>query len=307
MTLRVVFMGSPEFSVPVLLALHENFFVAGVVTQRDKPRGRGQKVSSTPVKIAAEQFGIPVMEPESLNQDVIDAIAEWNPDVIVVAAYGKILPSRILEMPRMGCVNLHASLLPLYRGASPISAAILDGKSVTGVCTMLMDKGMDTGDILQCREIPITENDTTGSLHDKLLEPGAALVVDTLRLMIAGKITPTPQDHAKATYTKLLTKKDGRLDWSKDAEFLSRLVRAMSPWPGAFFMFQDEQVKLNDARLSTGKAEPGRIYDIVPDGILVGTGKDLLLMKTVQAPGRKAVRAPDFARGKRLKRGDFIQ
>ncbi|AFM26781.1 methionyl-tRNA formyltransferase [Desulfomonile tiedjei] len=307
MSLRVVFMGSPDFSVPVLLALHENFTVVGVVTQRDKPRGRGQKISSTPVKIAADRFGIPVMEPERLNQDVVDAMVEWNPDVIVVAAYGKILPSKILEMPRMGCVNLHASLLPLYRGASPISAAILDGKSFTGVCTMLMDKGMDTGDILLCREIPIAENDTTGSLHDKLLEPGASLVVDTLRLMIAGEITPIPQDHAKATYTKLLTKKDGKLDWSRDAEFLSRLVRAMSPWPGAFFVFQEEQVKLSDAQHRTGKAEPGEIYDIVPDGILVGTGKDLLLLKTVQAPGRKAVSASDFARGKHLKRGDFMQ
>ncbi len=306
MNLRVVFMGSPEFSVPVLTALHSAFHVVGVVTQRDKPKGRGQKIFPTPVKTTAFELGIPVIEPERLSSDALEIIKSWNPDVIVVAAYGKILPEALLKLPPMGCVNLHASLLPKHRGASPISSAILAGDKIAGMCTMLMDRGLDTGDILMCREIPVDENDTAGRLHDKLLEPGAELVVETLRLMREGAIRPVKQDDSKATHTSLVTKKDGRIDWFIDADYLSRLVRAMAPWPGAYFKLNDEVIKVWEAVPDKGSGEPGRIVNIGGEGISVGTAAGLLLIKTIQAPGKKSISATDFARGKRLKTGDLF-
>jgi methionyl-tRNA formyltransferase len=307
MKLRVVFMGSPDFSVPVLIALHSAFEVVGVVTQRDKPKGRGQKVFATPVKAKAVELGIPVIEPEKISSDALETIKTWNPDAIVVAAYGKILPEALLNMPPMGCVNLHASLLPRHRGASPISSAILAGDKVAGICTMLMNKGLDTGDVLRCHEIPVDEADTAGSLHDKLLEPGAALVVETLRLMKEGEIEPIRQDESKVTLTSLVRKKDGKIDWLRDAAYLARLVRAMAPWPGAFFDLGGEAIKVWDAVPETGSGKPGQVYSIQPEGISVGTASGLLLVRTVQGPGKKSVSGADFARGKRLKTGDLFQ
>lgn len=306
MSLRVVFMGSPEFSVPVLTALNSAFQVVGVVTQRDKPKGRGQKIFPTPVKTAALELGIPVIDPKRLDDEALEAIKNWNPDVIVVAAYGKILPESFLKLPPKGCVNLHASLLPRHRGASPISGAILAGDEVTGVSTMLMDRGLDTGDVLLSRQIPVAKDDTTGSLHDRLLEPGAFLVVETLKLMEKGAVNPVRQDESGATYTRLVSKTDGKIDWQRDAEYLSRLVRAMSPWPAAFFKLQEETIKVWEALPEDGEGEPGRIVAIRSDGIPVGTSDGLLLLKTLQAPGKKSVSASDFARGRRLKAGDFV-
>lgn len=306
MNLRVVFMGSPEFSVPILTALHSAFHVVGVVTQRDKPKGRGQKLYPTPVKVRASELGLQVIEPQRLSAEALETIRGWNPDVIVVAAYGKILPESLLRLPRMGCVNLHASLLPNYRGASPISSAILAGDRTSGVCTMLMDRGLDTGDILMCREVAINNRDTAGSLHDKLMEPGAALVVETLRLMTEDAVKPAAQDDSRATYTGLVSKKDGKIDWNRDADYLNRLVRAMNPWPGAFFMLDEESVKVWEALPEQGSGEPGRVEGIRSDGILVGTSAGLLLIGTVQAPGKKSMSASDYARGKRLKIGDLF-
>jgi len=204
----------------------------------------------------------------------------------------------------MGCVNLHASLLPRHRGASPISQAILAGDEFTGVCTILMDKGMDTGDILLQKKVPVEKEDTAGSLHDKLMEPGADLVVQTLKKMNAGAIRPEPQDASKATYTRPLSKQDGRLIWRKEAEFLARLVRAMNPWPGAFFLSSGENIKVWKAAPENGSAPPGRVLAVREDGISVGTGSGLLILREVQAPGKKRMAASDFARGRRLKEGD---
>jgi methionyl-tRNA formyltransferase len=306
MNLRVVFMGSPEFSVPILTALHSAFQVVGVVTQRDKPKGRGQKLYPTPVKVTASELGLPVIEPQRLSAEALETIKLWNPDVIVVAAYGKILPESILRLPRMGCVNLHASLLPKHRGASPISSAILAGDRLSGVCTMLMDRGLDTGGILLCQEVVIDNRDTAGSLHDKLMEPGAALVVETLRLMAEDAVKPVAQDDSQATYTGLVSKKDGKIDWNRDADYLNRLVRAMNPWPGAFFMLDEDAVKVWEALPSEGNGDPGRVEAIRQDGLVVGTAAGLLLIRTVQAPGKKSMSASDYARGKRLKAGDFF-
>ncbi len=307
MSLRVVFMGSPEFAVPLLRAIHNHFQLIGVLTQPDKPKGRGRKTVPTAVKSAALEIGVTVAEPEILSsRETIDLLRRWNPDAIVVAAYGKILPQAILEFPRMGCINLHASLLPRHRGASPISAAILKGDKITGVCTILMDEGMDTGDILLKKEVPIDSDDTAGSLHDKLLEPGADLVVKTLTMMARGDIQPEPQDDSRATYTRLLTKEDGRIDWNQDADYLHRLVRAVNPWPGAFFSLAGLTVKVWEAAIEEGDSPPGRVTAILRDGVSVGTGNGLLRLHQVQAPGKKRVSAGEFARGRRLKIGDVL-
>lgn len=306
MNLRVVFMGSPEFAVPTLRELHANFRVVGVVTQRDKPKGRGRKIVPTAVKSAAVQLDIPVVEPDRIDAEAMEVLREWSPDVIVVAAFGKILPKSVLEHPRMGCVNLHGSLLPRHRGASPIAAAILAGDATTGISTMLMDEGMDTGAVLLKHEIPIQEHDTTGSLHDKLMEPGALLVVETLRRMWQGTVQPEPQNHAMATYSELLNKESGRLDWQKDAKYLARLVRAMNPWPSAFFVVSGEQIRVWQASVVSGNGTPGAISCVRSDGLLVGTAEGQLLIQEVQAPGKKRIPAVEFARGRRVHEGDAL-
>ena len=304
MNLRVVFMGTPEFSVPTLVALRSNFHIAGVVTQPDKPRGRGLKTIPTAIKKMAVDLGLPVIEPARIAAtEVLETLHEWNPNIIVVAAYGKILPEIILNLPSRGCVNLHASLLPRHRGASPISGAILAGDTVTGVCTILMDSGMDTGDILLKAEIPISNEDTAGTLHDKLMERGAALVVDTLRAIAEGTIRRTPQDHSLATYTRPVSKTDAAIDWSSDAQYLGRLVRAMNPWPGAFFELSGEAIRVWKAMPEQGKTEPGQVLSFRSDGILVGAGDGMLLLREVQAPSRNRVAAIEFARARGLKIG----
>ncbi|MDQ7783597.1 MAG: methionyl-tRNA formyltransferase [Desulfomonilaceae bacterium] len=307
MSLRVVFMGSPEFAVPPLRAIHSRFRLVGVMTQPDRPKGRGRKTVPTAVKAAALELGVPIAEPDKLaSSESIELLKYWNPDVIVVAAYGKILPKVVLELPEMGCINLHASLLPRHRGASPISAAILAGDTVTGVCTMVMDEGMDTGDILLKKEVPIAPDDTAGTLHDKLLEPGADLVVKTLKMMAGGNVRPEPQDESAATYSRLLTKDDGRIDWNHDADFLHRLVRAMNPWPGAFFSLAGVNVKVWEAAVEEGESGPGHVMGIKGDGVSVGTGTGQLRLCRVQAPGKKPVFAAEYARGRRLKVGDIL-
>ncbi|MEW6532424.1 MAG: methionyl-tRNA formyltransferase [Thermodesulfobacteriota bacterium] len=302
MSLRVVFMGTPEFAVPTLRALHEAFDVVGVVTQPEKAQGRGRKTLPTPVKSTAMSLAVPVEEPSRINDpQFLDTLKQWAPDVIVVAAFGKILPQEILQLPPLGCVNLHASLLPRYRGASPISAAILAGDKVSGVCTILMDTGMDTGDILLTREIPIGAEDTAGSLHDRMLEPGASLVVETLTRMFDKTVQRKPQQYEKATYTKPLSKEDGRLDWNRDALYLSRVVRAMNPWPVAFSTLEGEVLKIWQAVARAGWGEPGAVVAVDREGFAVGTGDGLLLIKEVQAPGKKRLSASEFARGRRLR------
>lgn len=308
MTVRVGFMGSPEFAVPTLRALNTHFLVTGVVTQPDKQRGRGRKTVPNEVKAAALEIGLPVLQPEKIaSPEVIQAISDWAADFIVVVAYGKLLPKSILDAPRLGCVNLHGSLLPRHRGASPIAGAILAGDRVTGVTTMFMDPGMDTGDMLLTREVPIEPWDTTGSLHDKLKELGADLVVETLNGVLDGTVKPSPQDHSMATHTSLLTKQDGRLKWNLDAEYLDRQVRAMNPWPGAFLSLHGDFVKVWKAEVREGNGAPGRIEDISGEAIVTGTGKGLLALNEVQAPGKSRIGAAEFARGRRLKVGDCFE
>ncbi len=308
MNLRVVFMGTPEFSVPTLVALNSNFQVIGVVTQPDKPKGRGLKIVPTAVKKKALELNLPVIEPTRITApEFLEILARWRPDVIVVAAYGKILPESILQLPPKGCVNLHASLLPRHRGAAPISGAILAGDTVTGVCTILMDRGMDTGDILLKEEVPISDEDTAGTLHDKLMDRGASLVVDTLLAVTENTIRPVPQDHALATCTRLVAKEDAIIDWDKDAVYLGRLVRAMNPWPGAFFKLSDETIRVWKATSEYGIGVPGKVASLREDGILVGTGNGMLLLRAIQAPSRNRVEAIEFARARDIRIGDALR
>jgi methionyl-tRNA formyltransferase len=305
--LRVVFMGSPDFSVPTLRALAGRFSVVGVITQPDKPRGRGRKTLPTPVKKEAEKLGLPVIEPDKASsEDLASAIRSWNPEAIVVVAYGKLLPKTVLDIPVLGCVNLHASLLPMYRGPSPISSSIMNGDTVTGISTILMDAGMDTGDVLMMEEIPIFPTDTAGTLHDRMLEPGARLVIKTLTLLTEGKISPTPQNHALATYTRRLKKENGRIDWNLEAEYLSRLIRSLIPWPGAFFHLNHEAIRIMEAHHSDELFTPGRIGRLSQDGVFVGTGRGCLILTRVQAPGRKTLGGFEFAMGRRLRQGDLL-
>ncbi len=304
MRLNVIFMGSPEFAVPTLLALHREFRLLAVVTQEDKPKGRGRKPSSTSVKTTAQELNVKVLQPKSLRDSTFQEIVRGlEPDVVVVAAYGKFLPSEFLAIPKLGCVNLHASLLPKYRGASPIQAAILSGDKETGVTTIIMDEGMDSGPILLNETIPISDTDTTGSLHDRMAEPGAQLVVKTLRSLSENTITPVPQDPEKATYTELIRKESGFIDWKRGADYLERLVRAMNPWPMAFFFVNGEEVKLLSANSLPGNGNIGEIITLDKESISVGTGKGLLVLRDVKPSGKRMMNAAEFARGRRLEIG----
>lgn len=304
MNCRIVFMGSPKFATPTLLALNREFEVVGVFTQPDKPTGRGKLLTPTPVKITAKESGIPCFEPENLNNPIVlKLLRELNPDLIVVVAYGKFLPRDILDLPPMGCLNLHASLLPRHRGPSPIPACIMSGDLQTGNTVMLMDEGMDTGPVLSQNGITIGPSDTSEDIHDKLMELGAPLMVATIDSLINGKLIPFPQDETKASYSRLVKKSDGLLDWSLESFDLERLVRAMNPWPGAFFIMGRDHVRVWRAQTCSGIAEPGVIAKITSEGIAVGAGQGLLVLMDVQAPSRKRMSGSEFARGRRLQTG----
>jgi methionyl-tRNA formyltransferase len=301
---RVIFMGSPAFAVPSLSRVLKEFRVVGVVTQKDRPKGRGRGLASTPVKREAQEFGISVLEFDKISSpEAIECLALMQPDFIVVAAFGQILTPAVLALPQFGCVNLHASLLPRHRGPSPISEAILSGDTVTGVTTMLMDEGIDTGDILLAKTIVIESHDTAGSLHDKLASEGALLLTGTLKGILDGTIGPRPQDNSAATCTKLLRKSDGRIDWNREAIYLSRLVRAMNPWPSAYCLYGTEALKVLTARLGTGQGSPGRIERIDGDAVVVGTGQGTLDLLSVQPAGKSSMSAVEFLRGRRLAPG----
>ncbi|MDI7259444.1 MAG: methionyl-tRNA formyltransferase [Thermodesulfobacteriota bacterium] len=298
---RTIFFGTPSFAIPVLNGLFQGEDeVVAIVTQPDRAKGRGQKITPSPVKELALQHGIIPLQPEKVKEGgVLEAIKNLNPDLFVVVAFGQILPKPLLETPRFGAVNLHASLLPKYRGAAPIAWAILKGEKVTGVTTILMDEGMDTGDILMQAEIPIEEEDTAETLQEKLSSSGAQLLTETIERMKAGNISPLPQDHSKATYAPPIKKEDGRIDWNKGAEEIDRQVRAFNPWPGAFTGWENRLLKIYHGEVRKGRPQgkAGAVVWVGSDFIEVETGRDSFLIKEVQPEGKRRMSVRDFLSG----------
>jgi methionyl-tRNA formyltransferase len=302
---RLLFMGTPEFAIPVLEALLGQYQIAAVLTQPDRATGRGQRVEPSPVKKVALVHELPVLQPPSLRRhEVATELRELAPDVIVVAAFGQILPPEVLAVPPHGCLNVHASLLPRYRGAAPIAAAILAGEEQTGVTLMLMDEGMDTGPILAQAECKIEPQDTTGSLSVRLAHLGADLLIEALPRWLDGRMVPQPQDDSLATYCQMITKQDGLLDWSLPATDLWLRVRAYYPWPGTYTYWRGKPLKILRARpvtIGPGSEEPGRVISI-DDGVAVFAGTEALLLEEIHLAGKKALTAQEFIRGQR----DFI-
>ncbi len=307
--MKLVYMGTPDFAVPALVSLVEaGHEVAAVVTQPDKPKGRGKAVQMTPVKEKALSYGIPVYQPIRVKKDeeFFNILKEIQPDAIVVAAFGQILPKEILDLPRYGCVNIHASLLPKYRGAAPIQWAVIDGEKESGITTMMMDVGLDTGDMLDQLIIPLAEDETGGSLFDKLSEAGGPLILETLKKLENGTAVRTPQPENGATYAGMLDKSLGNIDWTRSATELERLIRGLNPWPSAYTHYGSKIMKLWAAGVlpENFEGKPGEIVKVLKDCFLVKTGEGTLAVKELQLEGKKRMDAGAFLRGFPLKEGE---
>ncbi|RUM48401.1 MAG: methionyl-tRNA formyltransferase [Hydrogenothermus sp.] len=308
--MRVVFWGTPDFAVRNLEELiNSKHEVVAVITQPDKPKGRGKKLTPPPVKVLAQKHNIPVYQPEKFknNEEIRKILKELNPDISVVVAYGKIIPEDIIEIPKYKTINVHASLLPEFRGAAPIHRSIMEGKDKTGVCIMEITKELDAGDVYECREVPILDEDDIVSLHDKLAEEGAKLLIEVLDKIETGKAKKTPQDHSKATYAKPIEKEEGKIDWSNSAREIFNQIRALKVWPKAFSNFRDTQIKILDARIIEEDSK-GNIGEIVKlekgKGFIVQTGKGKLLITKVQFPNGKPISADEAVRGYHIKEGE---
>ncbi len=299
--MRIVFMGTPDFSVPVLDALIEaGHEIAGVVTQPDKPKGRGKAVAMTPVKEKALEHGLSVYQPLKVRTpEFVQVLRELKPDVTVVVAFGQILTKEVLDIPPLGCVNVHASLLPKYRGAAPIQWAVIDGEKETGVTTMMMDEGIDTGDMLEKEIVPIEDEETGDSLHDKLMAAGARLIVSTLKKIQDGTIERTPQTDEETCYARMLKKDMGDVDWSLDAHAIERLVRGLNSWPGTYTKWNGKTVKIWKAKAVDREYEGalGEAVYVDKETILVKTGKGCLSLLELQPEGKKRMAADAFLRG----------
>jgi methionyl-tRNA formyltransferase len=308
--MRVLFWGTPDFAVKSLKALIEsNHQVVGVVTQPDKPKGRGQKIQPTPVKEEALKHNIPVFQPEKIknNSEFLETLKKLNPDISVVVAYGKILPEEIINIPKHKTINVHASLLPEYRGAAPIQRAIMEGKDKTGVCIMEIIKELDAGDVYACREVEITEDDDIISLHDKLAEEGARLLIEVLDKIEKGEINKKTQNHEKATYAKPIEKSEGKIDFSRSAKEIFNQIRTLKVWPKAYANFRNEEVKILNAKIveCNANALPGEIIKAdEKEGIVVKTGNGCLLLKLIQFPNSKPITTQDAIRGYKIKVGE---
>ena len=309
--MRIVFMGTPDFSVGTLEAiLAAGHQVAAVVTQPDKPKGRGKALQATPVKEAALAHGLTVYQPRKVREDsFLEELKKINPDVIVVVAFGQIIPRTILELPKFGCINVHASLLPKYRGAAPIQWAVIDGEEVSGVTIMRMDAGLDTGDMLSKVEVPLAEDETGGSLFDKLSDAGARQLVQTLDRLEDGTVQPEKQPEESPTgYARMITKADGLIDWTKDAKSIERLIRGLNPWPSAFTRLEGKNLKIWKAAVQeqdSGLA-PGTVISAGREGLSVQTGQGRLNILELQLEGKKRMEADAFLRGCTLETGAVL-
>ena len=310
--MKIVFMGTPDFAVPSLHALTEaGYEVAAVVTQPDKPKGRGKTLLPTPVKEEAVMHDIPVYQPEKVrnNPEFLEILKEINPDIIVVAAYGQIIPKEILELPKFGCINIHASLLPKYRGAAPIQQAVIDGEKVSGVTIQQMGEGLDTGDMISKIVIPISPTETGGSLFGKLAQAGADLLIKTLPSIEQGTAEFEKQPEESPTpYAAMITKQMGLMDFSKSAAELERLVRGLNPWPSAFTFYNGKTLKVWESFVAESddlnQAEPGTVVKADKKGIYVACGEGVLVLSQVQLEGKKRMDADAFLRGCRIEAGN---
>lgn len=308
--MRVVFMGTPDFAVGTLEAIIEaGHEVVGVVTQPDKPKGRGKTMQYTPVKEVALAHEIPVFQPVKVKEEsAVEKIRAWKPDVMVVVAFGQILSKELLDLPKYGCINVHASLLPKYRGSAPIQWAIIDGEPESGVTTMQMDEGVDTGDMLEQVVVPLSADETGGSLFEKLAQEGAKLLVHTLEQVEAGSLQPVKQEHTKATHAKMLDKQLGNIDFSKPAVEIERLIRGLNPWPSAYTKLQGKTLKIWKAAVveSESKRACGTIVSVTKHDLFVQTGEGLLQLQEVQLEGKKRMDIDAFLRGITVEKGTVL-
>lgn len=299
--MNIIFMGTPDFAVPALKKLINNFNVQAVFTQPDKAKGRGKKLSISPVKEVALEYNIPVYQPIKIknNEEIISTIKDIKPDFIIVVAFGQILPKEVLEIPKYGCINLHASLLPKYRGAAPINWCIINGEKISGNTTMLMDEGLDTGDMLLKNQVSIEDNMTAGELHDILMNSGADLLVKTIEGLVKGEISREKQDDSKSIYASMLNKEMGRINWNDKAQDINNLVRGLNPWPVAYTFYNGEMMKIHKSSVinKDHKTKPGTILEVSKKGIEVATGENILLIEKIQFPGNKVLSVEQYING----------
>ena len=307
--MKIIFMGTPDFAVGTLRSLAEaGHEITLVVSQPDKPKGRGHAMVPTPVKVVAEELGIPVFQPVKIRE-AKDVLEKTEADVCVVAAFGQIIPASILHMKKYGCINVHASLLPKYRGAAPIQWAVIDGEKESGVTIMQMDEGLDTGDMLAKAIVPLDEKETGGSLFDKLSEAGGRLCVETLAKLEKGEITPEKQGESPTAYASMLDKKMGNIDWNKSSVVIERLVRGLNPWPSAYTHLDGKTLKIWACDVlpqSASKGESGEILEVTKDAIHVQTGDGILVLREIQLAGKARMDAGAFLRGYKVVPGTVL-
>ncbi len=307
---KIIFMGTPQFAVPTLRTLiHEGYDILSVVTQPDRPKGRGRKLTPPPVKILAQEANLAILQPERLDDGFLNLLLALKPDLLVVVAFGQIIPGKVLNAAKWRGINIHASLLPKYRGSAPIQWAIINNEEKTGLTTMFMDEGLDTGPILMQQEVDILEGETAGQLHDRLSSFAPGLLIKTLQGLAKGTIEKKKQDDSLATFSKKLTKEQGLIDWSWPAERLCGLIRGLDPWPGAFSYHNGKMLKLFGCFLVDDRQKvsvPGQIKGLTERGLEVETGKGSLIVKEIQSPGKKRMLVKEFLKGSKLSLGSIL-
>lgn len=307
--MKVIYMGTPDFAVgPLEAIIQAGHEVTAVVTQPDKPKGRGKEMAASPVKECALKYNIPVLTPVKIKaEEAVEKLREYPADIFVVAAFGQILSEEILQMPKYGCINIHASLLPEYRGAAPIQWSIIDGKKETGITIMQMDRGLDTGDILFQKKVPITPEDTGESLFDKLARTGSEFITEALLKIEKGDVHPVKQDDEKSSYAKMLTKAVGKIDWNKSAVEIERLVRGLNSWPSAYTEYKGKQLKIWKAEVMPAmEGAPGTIAKVTKDQVIVCTGDGALALEEIQLEGKKRMRTKEFLLGRSFEEGEVL-